>query len=292
MADGVYTEIKFYGTFAQKRLIMPVITDSFEMTPLNSPAITRTIPLNALRGTIPILGNTPVASQLRELEESVTANKGLEGFDVQLLKDRVRLSVTDEAEIETMAAGMGSMMTMQQAQNADALASNLNKLIATQLDTTPQLYNSGDAGNWASVKPTLAVGKMAATMGIYKPTAIVMGTLAGEYYVDAVGDKVSLANLAEWRNAATMHPTLNIPVYISTDIDDLDASGNKMVFAVSNRVPGVLNVVGAIKAHNEYDANKGADIYTYNIWRTPFSNVRQTSGNLNLGVIKAYMSET
>lgn len=292
MADGVYTEIKFYGTFAQKRLIMPVITDSFEMTPLNSPAITRTIPLNALRGTIPILGNTPVASQLRELEESVTANKGLEGFDVQLLKDRVRLSVTDEAEIETMAAGMGSMMTMQQAQNADALASNLNKLIATQLDTTPQLYNSGDAGNWASVKPTLAVGKMAATMGIYKPTAIVMGTLAGEYYVDAVGDKVSLANLAEWRNAATMHPTLNIPVYISTDIDNLDASGNKMVFAVSNRVPGVLNVVGAIKAHNEYDANKGADIYTYNIWRTPFSNVRQTSGNLNLGVIKAYMSET
>jgi hypothetical protein len=292
MADGVYTEIKFYGTFAQKRLIMPVITDSFEMTPLNSPAITRTIPLNALRGTIPILGNTPVASQLRELEESVTANKGLEGFDVQLLKDRVRLAVTDEAEIETMAAGMGSMMTMQQAQNADALASNLNKLIATQLDTTPQLYNSGDAGNWASVKPTLAVGKMAATMGIYKPTAIVMGTLAGEYYVDAVGDKVSLANLAEWRNAATMHPTLNIPVYISTDIDNLDASGNKMVFAVSNRVPGVLNVVGAIKAHNEYDANKGADIYTYNIWRTPFSNVRQTSGNLNLGVIKAYMSET
>ncbi|MFA6997248.1 MAG: hypothetical protein WC181_08360 [Defluviitoga sp.] len=292
MADGVYTEIKFYGTYAQKRLIMPVITDSFEMTPLNSPAITRTISLNALSGTIPILGNTPVASQLRELETSVAANKGLEGFDVKLLKDRVRLPVTDEAEIEAKAAGMGSMMALQQLQSADALASNLNKLIATQLNTTPQLYNSGDLGNWASKKPTLQLDKLAAAMGIYKPTAYVMGSLAGAYYVDAVGDKVATADLSEWRNAATMHPTQRVPVYISTDIDNLDASGNKMVFGVSNRVPGILNVVGAVKAHNEYDANMGADIYTYNIWRTPFSNVRQTSGNQNLGVMKGYMSES
>jgi len=29
----------------------------------------------------------------------------------------------------------------------------------------------------------------------------------------------AIANLTEWRGAVSIHPTLNIPVFISTDID-------------------------------------------------------------------------
>jgi len=293
MADnyGAFTEIKFHGTFAQKKLLMPVIADSFEMTPLAAPAITRTISYNDLKGTIPLLGNTPVASQLRELEHSVARGKEFGAYTFEVLKDRISLLVSDESNISAQASGLGTAMSIQQLQQSDALASNLNQLIAARMNTTPQLYNSGDAGDWTAVKPTLAVGKMAASMGIYKPTAIVMGTLAGEYYVDAVGDKVALANLAEWKGAATVHPTLNIPVYISTDIDNLDESGDRAVFCVSNRVPGLMNVIVAVKATSGYNRELGAEEYQYDIWRTPFSNIRQTVDNLNLGVVKAYMRE-
>ena len=238
------------------------------------------------------MSGTPIASQLDEFEHSTTANANLSTKDIRIYKDRVSLAVSDEAQMEVGAAGLGSFMQLQQVQSADVQADNLNKLIAAQINTTPQLYNTGDAGNWASVKPTLAVSKMAIAMGIYKPTAIVMGTLAASYYIDAVGDKSAVANIGEWKNAAATHPTLGIPVFSSTDIDNLDASGNKMVFCVSNRVPGVITVPGAIKAHTEYNADTGAEEYTYNIWRTPFANIRQNSASLNLGVIKAYMSES
>lgn len=294
MADisGVLGEVKFYGTLAQKRLIMPVITDAYEQTMLNSPAICRTMTIEGLRATLPIASGVTVQSQLEEFEHAVSQNAKLDNYDAKLLKDTLFFDVSDEMEIESAASKFGSMMSWQQNQKSIALEDNLNQLIAAQLNTTPQLYNSGDAGNWASIKPTLAVGKMAATMGANKPTAIVMGTLAGEYYVDAVGDKVALANLNEWRGAATMHPTLNIPVFISTDIDNLDGSGNKMVFGVSNRTPGIVSLISTIRANSGYNMELGAKQWRYDIWRTPFSNIRQTSDNLNLGVIKAYMSES
>jgi hypothetical protein len=279
---------------AQKRLIMPVIRDAFEMTPLNSPAITRTIPIQGVRGTLPIMSNTPVESQLKEFEHSTVKNAGLSNFDLHIYKDRVMLAVSDEAEMEVGAAGLGSFMSLQQAQASDALASNLNKLIAEQLNTTPQLFGTtGALGNWSATtaKPTLQLGKMAAQMGIYRPTAFVMGTLAAEYYTDYVGDKSAVANISEWKNAASMHPTLQVPIFASTDIDNLDASGNLWVYGVTNRVPGIITVPGAIKAHSEYDADLGAEVHTFNIWRSPFSNIRQTSDDLNLGVVKGIVSE-
>jgi len=50
-------------------------------------------------------------------------------------------------------------------------------------------------------------------MGVHRPTAIVMGTLAGAYYADAVGDKVAIANLTEWRGriypSDAQHPGLH-----------------------------------------------------------------------------------
>jgi len=133
------------------------------------------------------------------------------GFDIEVLKDRVVLYVSDEAEIES---DVGNPMSLQQQAAAGALAANLNKLIAERLDTTPQIYNTtGDLGNWAAAgaKPTLAVGKMAAAMGVHRPTALVMGTLAGAYYVDAVGDKVAIANLAEWRRCHVHPPDAQHP---------------------------------------------------------------------------------
>ena len=290
---GILGKVQIEGNWTQKRLILPVIQAALERTQLASPAIGPTMTYAKLKGTIPLLGPVPVQSQLDEFEHAVGGGGKPSGFDIEVLKDRVVLYVSDEAEIES---DVGNPMSLQQQAAAGALAANLNKLIAERLNTTPQIYNTtGDLGNWAAAgaKPTLAVGKMAAAMGVHRPTALVMGTLAGAYYVDAVGDKVAIANLAEWRGATSIHPTLNIPVFISTDIDKLDdTSGNRYVFGVCNATPGVVTVISKIKARQYDDPNLGAQVYQYDIWRSPFSNIQQTSGNLNLGVMRGLMKES
>ena len=289
---GMLGKVQIEGDWTQKRLILPVIQAALERTQLASPAIGPTMTYAKLKGTIPLLGPVPVQSQLDEFEHAVGGGGKPSGFDIEVLKDRVVLYVSDEAEIES---DVGNPMSLQQQAAAGALAANLNKLIAERLDTTPQVYGTGgDLGNWAAAgaKPTLAVGKMAAAMGVHRPTALVMGTLAGAYYVDAVGDKVAIANLTEWRGAVSIHPTLNIPVFISTDVDKLDdTSGNRFVFGVCNATPGVVTVISKIKARQYDDPKLGAQVYQYDIWRSPFSNIQQTSGK-NLGVMRGLMRES
>lgn len=291
MADtGLLGELHISGSWAQKRMILPVIMTALEETNLAAPAICPTLTYNKLKGTIPMLGTAPVASQLEEFEAALAGTGTPSSYDIELLKDRVVLAVSDEARIES---DVGDPMSLQQMQAAGALASNLNKLIATQLNTTPQVYNTdGDLGNWSSAKPTLALNKLAIGMGIYRPTAYVMGTLAAAYYSDAVGDKAAVQNVSEWRGAIMRHPTQNVPIYSSTDIDNLDdTSGNRLIFGVCNKVPGVLNVLGQVKARTYDDPKLGAEVYQYDIWRTPFSNLRQTSSK-NLGVMYGYMTES
>ena len=289
MADtGILGELHIDGTWAQKRLILPVIMEALELTDLAAPPICKTLTSAKLKAH-PVSA-VPVSSQLREFEHAVAGTGTPAGYDIEVLKDRVVLAVSDEAKIQS---DVGDPMSLQQQQAAGALASNLNKLIAERLNTTPQIYSTdGDLGNWSSVKPTLALNKLSIGMGIYKPTAYVMGTLAAAYYSDAVGDKAAVQGISEWGNAAMRHPTQNVPIYSSTDIDALDdTSGNRYVFAVCNRVPGVINVLSQVKATSEYDRKLGAEVYQYDIWRTPFSNLRQISGK-NLGVMRGYMTES
>jgi len=131
---------------------------------------------------------------------------------------------------------------------------------------------------------------MAAAMGVHRPTALVMGTLAGAYYVDAVGDRVAIANLAEWRGATSIHPTLNIPVFISTDIDKLDdTSGNRFVFGVCNATPGVVTVISKIKARQYDDPNLGAQGLP--VRHLAFAVLEHPTDvwQRNLGVMRGYM---
>ena len=96
-----------------------------------------------------------------------------------------------------------------------------------------------------------------------------MGTLAAAYYppMQSATRRRCRASLVGQR--AMRHPTQNVPIY-STDIDALDdTSGNRYVFAVCNRVPA-SSTSSRVKATGEYD-RLGAEVYQYDIWRTPFS---------------------
>jgi hypothetical protein len=53
-----------------------------------------------------------------------------------------------------------------------------------------------------------------------------------------------------------------------------------------------VTVLSKIKARQYDDPKLGAQVYQYDIWRSPFSNIQQTSGNLNLGVMRGIMKES
>jgi len=288
--SGILGELHIDGTWAQKRMIMPVLMETYEQTSLSDPAICPIVPFDQIKGSIPTLGPVPVASQLREFEHAVAGTGKPGSFDIEVLKDRVVLPVSDEAK---MAGGTSRPMTLQQSASSLALADALNKQIAAQLNATPQAYGSdGNLGNWSSVKPTLALGKIVSAMGVHRPTAFVMGTLAAEYYIDAVGDKAAAQSLDAWANAVSIHPALKIPIFASTDIDKLDdTSGNRYVFGVCARTPGVFQVISAVKSRTYDDPEAGAEVNQYDIWRSVFSNIRQAS-NKNQGVMWGYMTES
>lgn len=98
---GILGKVQIEGNWTQKRLILPVIQAALERTQLASPAIGPTMTYAKLKGTIPLLGPVPVQSQLDEFEHAVGGGGKPSGFDIEVLKDRVVLYVSDEAEIES-----------------------------------------------------------------------------------------------------------------------------------------------------------------------------------------------
>jgi len=119
-----------------------------------------------------------------------------------------------------------------------------------------------------------------------------MGTLAGAYYADAVGDKVAIANLTEWRGAVSIHPTLNIAGLHQhrrrqARRHERQPLRVRRLQYDTGRCDRALEDQG-----RQYDdPNLGAQVYQYDIWRSPFSNIQQTSGK-NLGVMRGLMRES
>jgi len=208
--SGVFGDIQIAGNWAQKRMIGQVLLAAQEQTSLASPAICPVMPFGKLKGTIPLLGDVPVASQLKEFEYAIAGTGKASSYDIELLKgprdpaglrrgdDRVRRRQPDDPPADRRRRGARG-----RPEQADP---------RRKLNTTPQVYGTGgDLGNWTSVKATLATGKLSAAMGVHRPSALVMGTLAGEYYAEAVGDKVAIQNLNEWRNARLDSPDAQDP---------------------------------------------------------------------------------
>jgi len=264
--------------WATRKVFGKVWEAAVEGSTLIDPRICPTVPMTKIRGVIPLLGNGAVQSQLDEFEHATSINAIPAGADITLYKDRVRLAVSDEAKMDS---DVGDPLQFQKMQASAELAGNLDSLIATQIFTTPQLY--GGAVTWSTASPLIALGSMISTLRPYRATAVVMSNTAFAAYVSALGDQVySGGSQADLEKGVTMLPGYNIPVFSSTHANDASSNG----FAViSAQCPGVLLGTGAIKIRTEDNMDLGAEIWQGDYWRTPISNLRQTSGSLNLGVI-------
>jgi len=276
---GVATK-NFGSSLNQKQVFAEIMVEAIEMTNLADPRITKTLPMNKLRAVLPLMGRNAVSKQLDEFEHSFVSGSAPTGFPMKLFKDRVRLAKTDEAGFES---DIGDPLVAQKSQAAEDLASNLNDLIAKQIAITPKEVTGQD---WTSVSPLVLIGSMVNSMRPNIPSAIVMGTEAYTQYISALGDKVySGGTEADLKKGIALVPGYAIPIFSSLDIDNNDASGSKGINLISNKTPGIVLGTGPIKMRSWDDADDGAEYWQYDIWRTPFSNVRQDATNKNLGVI-------
>jgi len=277
MAIGALGVNQIAGKWSARQIFGQVWTAAVEKSILMDPRIIPTMPMNRLRATIPIMGNGLVQSQLDEFEHSVAANAAPAGKDITLYKDRVKLMVSDEA---TMESDVGDPMMLQKNQASSELAGNLEKLIATSLATTPQTYTTAD---WDTVSPLLTISQMIETLRPYQASAVVMDSAIYPKYVSALGKLMfSGGNTDDVKRGVYTLPGYGLPVFVS-DVWG-DASANT-VAVIANDVPGAVLGTGAVKSRSWDDEDLGAMVYQTDVWRTPVSNLRQTSGSLNRGVI-------
>ena len=277
MAIGAIGKNQIAGKWSTKQIFGKVWMAAVEKSILSDPRIIPTMPMNKLRATIPLMGNGIVQSQLNEFEHTVVANAAPAGKDIALYKDRVKLAVSDEA---SMDSDVGDPLMLQKNQASSELAGNLEKLIAESLATTPQTYTTAD---WDSVSPLLTISGMIETMRPYQVSAIVMDSAIYPKYVSGLGNLMfSGGRTEDLQRGITTLPGYGLPIFVS-DVWG-DASANT-VAVVANDVPGAILGTGAVKTREWDDEELGAKVYQADIWRTPVSNLRQTSGSLNRGVI-------
>ena len=279
--SGIIGINQIAGSWSARQIFGQVWKAAVEKSVLADARICPTMNMKKLRATIPLMGNLAVQSQLEEFEHAVTSNATPAGVDITLYKDRVRVSVSDEA---TMDSDVGDPLMLQKGQASSELAGNLESLIATQIATTPQTL--GAAVDWGSVSPLAAIGSMVNTLRPYRASAVVMTPAAHAEYVQAITGgtgAIYLGGRAEDLERGIMTvPGYGLPVFVSESL--ADASANSFA-VIANDVPGVILGQGGVKVREWDDQDLGARVYQYDIWRTPLSNLRQTSSTTNLGIV-------
>jgi hypothetical protein len=278
MADsGVIGYGQISGSWTARKIFGDVWKAATEMSMLVDPRVCPTMSMKKLRATIPLMGNLAVQSQLVEFEHAVTKNATPAGVDITLYKDRVKLAVSDESVMES---DVGDPLMIQKSAAAAELAENLETLIATQIATTPQTATTAD---WDSVSPIKTIGGMVGTLSPYRATAVVMDPDPFAQYVAALASSTySIGSPEDLAKGIARVPGYNIPVFPSKPFGD--ASGNA-VAVISANCPGVILGQGGVKVREWDNPELGAKEYQYDVWRTPLSNLRQTSSTTNKGII-------
>ena len=277
MPVGVLGKNHQAGSWSARQIYGQVWTAAVERATLADPRVIPTVMMNKIRATLPLGGNLTVQSQLDEFEHAVTINAAPSGKDITLYKDRIRIGVSDESGIDS---DVGDPLQLQKTQAAAELAGNLQTLIATSLAATPQVQATAD---WDTVSPLLTLGQMIQTLRPYQASAVVMAPTPYAQYVAALGNGIfSGGQTEDLQKGISIVPGYGIPVFPSNIWGDQSANS---VAVVANDVPGAVLGMGPVKIREWDDYDLGSRMYQYDVWRTPVSNLRQTSANLNRGVI-------
>lgn len=263
----------------QREIIGDVIMTAEKIGNLDNPAVVRSVAIKGRRGSIPMMGSVSVIEDVGELETSGYESAEFSNFEFDMKKDRIKLAISDEAEIDD---NVRNPFELQKQAAAQALASSFDKQIATAITTTPQTISDitiGTTNVFSAIAS--AIGKMTP----YKITAMCMPT---ETFFQVIG-AIELRGSLSVQNAdgtISIPAFPNIPVVISDNIP-LNANAEGRIIFVSNEVPAAIKVTGAIKTRVFEDNHAGATVFQSDVFHCIKANVKQNSNSQNMGVVSA-----
>ena len=257
-----------------------VIKAGAEKAILNNPAVVQTFSGADIEYKLGFMGATGVEEDVPEGQAVSIETPEFAGTSVQLTKDVVSVALTDEAVIRAKASGYNLMQLIQQDATAQ-LASSINKKIVKALDTTPQagtLFNIRSASIYNAISEAESKMPDGATI-----TAIVCSRQAKVEIMNNL-NKISYGGATPGAPATgDTIPGLGIPVFGTAAVEKVDSDS---IYFVSSEVPGCAWFPGQVKTEFGRNIESGLDLLKISSWSAAKSNLKQTSGNYNLGVVE------
>jgi hypothetical protein len=275
--SGTITPTNIDGSLDAKNIAMRVLRGAVELTDLAPMCMSVQVP--ELVATVPVYSVPEGNEDLEPMEESEIGGSEFTNVDFSLKKDRVKVAVTDEARYKSRA---GDPLTLQIGGASARLAQMLNKKIVAALNTTPQTAAGADWGG--ANNPITDIGVAVAAIRPYRPDAIVMGTVAFANYVgNSSIANFGTGNIGQFANAVAVVPGHNLPIYVSSEVDDNVA--DDVAFVVASKAPGAVIGNGPVKVRRK-DLMSGAEVYQIDVWRQVVSNIHDTGSTTNKAVYK------
>lgn len=265
------------GSLDAKNIAMQVVKGAIELTDLAPMCASVRVP--ELTATIPVFSVPAGNEDLEPMETSDIDGSEFTEVDFNLKKDRVKVAVTDEARYKSRA---GDPLSLQIGAASDRLAQLLNKKICVAAATTPQTSAGADWGG--SNNPIADIGVAVAAIRPYKPDGIMMGTTAFANYVgNSSVANFGTGNIGQFNNAVAVVPGYNLPIFVSSEIDDNIGADTATV--VASKAPGMVIGTGPVKVRRK-DLMSGAEVYQIDVWREVVSNIHDTGSSTNKAVYK------
>jgi len=269
---GTTTPTTIDGSLDAKNIAMRVLKGAIELTDLAPLCMSVQVP--ELVATVPVYSVPAGNEDLEPMEESDIEGSEFTNVDFDLKKDRVKVAVTDEARYKSRA---GDPLTLQIGGASDRLAQLLNKKIVTAANTTPQTSAGAD---WSGANNPIAdIATAVAALRPYKADYCLMGSTAFANYTS----HFDIATTTELGNAMAVVPGYNIPIMVSTEIDDVIDEAAAVV--VASKAPGMVIGNGPVKVRRK-DLMSGAEVYQIDVWREVVSNIHDTGSSTNAAVYK------
>jgi len=269
---GAIGATQISGSLDAKNIVMDLITKELKIS--NLVPLCMQAPVPELTGTIPVLSPSGISTDLGEWESSLVKGGDFSYVSFDLKKDRIKLMVSDEARFKSK---MGDPLGLQKEGASLLLAQELDKKIATALQTTPQ--TTATAGAWSTVTNN-PLKDLAIACGLVKPYKADFVIMTSNVWAQFVGNnytaQYATGNPGNIAGVISRIPGLNLDVYIS---DDITA---KTILVGCSKAAAVIGN-GPIKVRQE-DVMDGGEIWQIDVFRQVKSTFLKTSGNLNMGV--------
>ena len=265
----------------QEQLIQDILIQAQGYGNLNVPEVVKKVSVVGTDVKVPLMDAVAVTADLPELVGAEVKSPDFASISAKLLADEVKVAFSDEA---LASPNIKNPMELSIQDAAIGFARTLDAKIASALDTTPQ---TGTAINVTSKSPMLAAAEAAGKLGDYEMTAVVGGQTAIGTLMAGLTSASSRTAGYTVKDGMSYLDGYNVPIITSTSLEK-KASG--YIFFVSAKAPAAFVFEGQYKTRT-YDApEKRATIYQADVWNAVVGNVRQTSANLNVGVVKTQLT--